>query len=342
MAQGDVLGFIKNRPRNRIHNGGFDSWQLTPTNTITNSSAFSADRFKDVAIGSTVVAGIARQTDAPNSKSVYSNRLTINTSDGMGNASDVVSMFQNIEGYDIADLFGKKISFGFWVKSNVTGIYSATLSTTAGAGNSYVQEFEILAADTWECKKFENILLDNAFMNGDKTNGVGLVLHILLDAGSSRKVSTLNSWIASSSSAICSDNQVAFAGSSSNYFQITQVMFNEGPVVASFERAGVNITNELQLCQRYYEELCWAGSGYSYTSTGTAILNHARFVVEKRDAPVFTELNGNGDSNINIQAVNISNPTYKPTLDAQINVTAASINSFWRLNNYYIACDAEL
>lgn len=298
MSAGDVLGFIKNRPGNRLGNAAFDFWQRTTGFTITNTSIYVSDRIKDNALGSTIVVDITRESDVPpGSNFNFSHKTEVTTSDAMGGANDLISLEQRMEGFTIADLFGKEISKGFWVKTNKLGIYSATLSSSGG--NSYIQEFEVTVADTWKFFSFNKTLLDVAFMNGSKGSGVGLILAIILDTGAGRKSSTLDSWAAQPFSSVGSDNQTSFGDTNGNYFQITELMLNEGPVVAQFERIGGSYAHDYEFCQRYFEK-SWnletpvgavgIGSGRQFMAQN----NIGRwsvspgFKVQKRGSPVMT------------------------------------------------------
>jgi hypothetical protein len=93
---------------------------------------------------------------------------------------------------------------------------------------------------------------------------------------------------------VCDYNNGNVSIRTSDYFEATGWMLNEGSVAAPFERAGGTIGGELALCQRYYEKSWKEGvspgtgttDGFSNVngySSSSAYKNHTTFLkVPKR------------------------------------------------------------
>jgi len=275
--------------RNRIINGDARIDQRAAV--VTTSSTYFVDRWLLGVVTSGAVQ-VAQSSTAPTG---FDNSLLfdVTTADTSIAAGEYGAVLQYIEGYNVADLAwgtasAKTVTLSFWVRSTTTGTYCVKLGNSA-ADRSYIAEYTVSAANTWEYKTIT--------VPGDtggtwlKTNGVGIGVVFTFATGSTFQT-TANSW--ATGNFLGTSNQVNLLASASNEIRITGVQLEPGTVATPFERRSYG--QELALCQRYFE----AGTGLlfaSYTggSFGGGVLNY-QFKATKRVAPtqVFTAGTGSG------------------------------------------------
>lgn len=231
---------------NYISNGNFDFWQRGTGTTISNTTAYLADRWYGHAIGAGTL-NFSQSSAVPNSKSRYSAILLPNVADTSMDATDIYMLRQSIEGQYFRPLHGKAMTLSFWVRSNVTGLYSVCLNN--GSDKRYVATYTINSGSTWEYKTIS--LTHNSSGTWAVDNSLGFNIQFILAAGSNFHTATLNQW-QTSSTALASAAQVNLMSSTSNDFRISQVMLNEGLAPAPFKLLGESIDGELAHCQRYY------------------------------------------------------------------------------------------
>lgn len=203
------------------------------------------------------------------------------------------SIYQYIEGYNIADMVGKAFFLTFRVKSNQTGIRSVTFFNN-GAGRSYITEFNITAADTWQT--FTKVVRFSSTGTWLTTSGRGMGLIFNYSKASSATAGTLDDWYTANYTGGSSNTTVDFYSSTSNYFYLADVhLVPVGCPVDSQVRA---FSEELALCQRYYYKT-FAGAtapaqsggfpgSIGYYSVLAGVSNFAqtvRFPVAMRTAP---------------------------------------------------------
>jgi len=237
--------------KNVIINGGMDIWQRGTSFPGFNSGAYFCDRFRYFNITDGVLDA-TRSTDVPttieaNFEFNYSLKYDVTTVDSSIPAAQVGVMDYLVEGYDYKYLYKQPQTLTFWAKSNKTGIYCVAFRDSAGL-TSYVSEYTIDAADTWE-KKTVTITTAPTLGTWDFTNGVGLRLRFALAAGTNFHT-TAGAW--QSGNLLATPNQVNLMDSTSNYIQITGVQLEKGTVATEFEYRPIG--EELALCQRYYEK----------------------------------------------------------------------------------------
>jgi hypothetical protein len=239
--------------RNRIINGDMriDQRNAGAAVTVNNSAAFYAtDRWFGFGMTTAGVFTLNRSTSSPTG---FTNSLaaTCTTADASIAAGDRYFVNQPIEGFNAADLgFGaagaQAVALSFWVQSSLTGTYCAALVNSAG-NRSYVAEYSITVANTWEYKTI--------YIPGDTTgtwlsdNGIGVGVRFTLATGTTYQT-TANAWAAGNFNA--TSNQVNWmSSSSSRTFRITGVQLEPGTVATPFERRSYG--QELALAQRYYQ-----------------------------------------------------------------------------------------
>jgi hypothetical protein len=239
-------------PANYLINGAFDFFRRTTSRTSAATDTYTADCFKYTKDTTGAVHTVARSTTVPTLaesgfQSTYSLLVDCTTADASVAAGDRVIISNPIEGFTYAQLKGKQVTLSFWVRATKTGI-SCVSFRNSGSDRSYVAEYTINSADTWE-KKTITLTLNPSGGTDDFTNGLGLSVAWALMAGSTYQT-TANAW--QTGNFVATSSQVNHCDSTSNDFRIAQVMLNIGPSAQTFRRAGVTIQGERDLCLRYY------------------------------------------------------------------------------------------
>ena len=185
-----------------------------------------------------------------------------------------------IEGYD---LLTGKANLSFRVKANKTGTYSIGLLAN-GSDRSFVSEYTIDVADTWEYKSIP-IDFTSAFDSGtwDFTTGRGLQMYFVLAAGSDHRTTSLDVW--KNDGLFASTNQA----DEDVEMKFSQIMLNEGSAPQEFKRAGENISGEFSLCQRYYQKHRFNGTadgvGFIFFQSNTTGYGTLHLIQEMRVTP---------------------------------------------------------
>jgi len=274
--------------RNKIINGAMVIDQRNAGATVTASAAgsyFAVDRtlfFKNSsATFSLQRVSVVAPPNFPNSLGIEVLTAASST------AAQSVVFQHNIEGLNTADLgFGtasaQAVTLSFWVRSSVTGTYCASFRNAA-FNRSYVVEYNIAAANTWEFKTI-TIAGDTA---GTWATDTSTGLRVSFDLGSgSDGNATAGAWTASA--ATRTTNQVNWANTAGATFFITGVQLEAGTVATPFEHRSFG--QELALCQRYYYRVQEAGFNRLGVVPGPVTIRESPvfFPVTMRAAPSVT------------------------------------------------------
>lgn len=276
--------------KNAVINGDMMVWQRGTTFTASADGAFHADRWSHIATTDAVVT-VSKSTNVPTdaqgigrfAASLQVDVTTADTSIGSGQAH---AIRYKVEGYDIRGLVGQVCTLSFWVYATKTGIYCVNL-LCSGADHSYVKEYTINSANTWE-KKTITFTLDASSGTWDFTNGVGLQIRWTLAAGSNYQTATDGVW---GTALYATANQVNGLDSSDNYFLLTGVQLEKGSAATPFEYR--HFAEELALCQRYFQRInggedgTYAAVGIGFCKSSTVARVWHPFVVPMRAAPTF-------------------------------------------------------
>lgn len=275
--------------KNAIINGAFNVWQRGTSFVGIASASYSADRWTYVK-STTAVHDVSRSTDVPTVAQAerlfnYSILVDCQTADAAVAAGDFVILSQYVEGYNFLPLAQKTMTLSFWVKATKTGIYCVSFKNS-GADRSYVGEYTINAADTWE-KKTITVTASPSAGTWDYTNGVGLRVNFCLMAGATYQTAA-GAWAVGDFNG--SANQVNACDNIANNFRLCGVQLETGSVATAFEAR--SIQTELELCKRYYE--LWADSlgviGAGYAPSTSQATCDIKFM-QKRVAPTPTVSN---------------------------------------------------
>lgn len=288
---------------NLIINGRFDIWQRgTAALSLNASWQYLCDRigtYLNSTSGTPATATIAQSTDVPSPIQCgqvlnSSNVITIGTGATGVNSTDLLAVNYRMEGCDFASILGLPLTLSFWVKSSVVGVYAVTLMTGNGSYASYVKEFVINNANTWERKifVFPPFTILNYANTGNYSNGIGLFVNLTLAAGSGYKTQPEVTPVALSSGG----NFYAGTNISNTIIQTAGATFNFAalklePGVTATPLPPQNFQQELAKCQRYYFAIdvasttAWPYAAFTNSGVGNAVIVLVPFPVRMRTIP---------------------------------------------------------
>jgi hypothetical protein len=263
------LGF-----RNRIINGNMVIDQRNAGASVTfNDGVYAVDRFGS-ACSQSSKATAQRSTTAPTS---FTNSVLITSSSAYSvTSTDFFNLYQNIEGFNIADLgwgtaSAQAVTLSFWVRSSLTGTFGGSISNS-GLSRSYPFTYTISAANTFEQKTIT--------IAGDTSgtwltdNSIGLRVYFGLGVGSTYS-GTAGAWAGTRYQSATGATSVV--GTNGATFYITGVELEAGSVASPFERRDYG--RELAMCQRYYQQFASTGAGGFYAAgVGSVSSSSAAYV----------------------------------------------------------------
>ena len=251
-----TAGTLSNR--NRVINGDMRIAQRG-TSAFTGTDKFPADRW--VVGGSTSVA-LTSQNESTEVPTGFQNsaKLSITTADSSIAAGDAWDFTQHIEGYNVADLlFGtssaKSVTLSFSVNCTSTGTFCVVLlgsSDGSTLDRSYVAEYTINTADTWEQKTIT--VPGDTGGTWHTGNGKGLSVRFGLTAGTTYQKAA-GSWGAGN--VIGSSNQTQLLSTANSEWYVTGVQLEVGEKATPFEHRSFG--DELARCERYCQVFEYTG-----------------------------------------------------------------------------------
>jgi hypothetical protein len=282
--------------RNVIINGGMSVAQRnTSVASLSAGSGYNtADRWAASYVGGTWTQSV--ENDAPTgSGHRKSLKMLCTTAKSTLVTSDRVIIQQNIEGQNMQHFAkgtssAKSFTISFWVKSNVTGTYVCELVDNDNA-RGISQTYTVSASGVWEKKTLTYVADTTGVLDND--NGLSFFVRFWLASGPDFTSSPLNTiW---SSSSNLATGQVNLAAATNNYWQITGVQLEAGPVATPFEFEPFETT--LRKCMRYYQVVPFTSSAYNSGEMTGAI-----FRVPLRTTPsgsfiLYPSMNGTGTAN---------------------------------------------
>ena len=288
--------------RNLLYNGAMQVAQRSASVTgITTSGYYTADRFR----ATVETLGTWTQTvenDAPTGSGfTKSLKMLCTTADAAPAGVDRLFLSQIIEGQDLQRVAkgtasAQQLTLSFWVKTNVTGTYIAELfdlDNTRQVSAAYT----VSSSATWE-KKVITFPADTTGAFDNDSNG-SLFVDFYLAIGSNNSSGTLNTVWAANNPVNRAAGQTNLAAATDNYWQVTGVQLEVGPVATAFEFKSYG--QELAECQRYYYRTqpgasvrLLAISG-TCVATTTAVVN-TPFPVTMRTRPTALEQIGTANN----------------------------------------------
>ena len=296
--------------QNLIINGAMDIWQrgtswTARSTAIDNTRGYDADRFflyRTTSSAWTVTVGQSTPPTVAQAgiKLNHARKLTIVADEASPAVGEYLVTGYVVEGYDIAKVIGKKATLSFWVKSNQTGTFCLSFNN-ATSSQSYVTEYTISSADTWEQKTITMSLETGDITpdgNWNYSSGLGLAIQWMLDANvagsGTYTTSTTDAW--QTANKLHTDNQTQLTAADT--FELAAVQLEIGSTATKFQPAGRNIQEEVAMCQRYYEKSYNIGVapgsnsafGQEWGIIGKLVTNgqywaSSKFKVTKRNTP---------------------------------------------------------
>ncbi len=301
---------------NRIINGDMRIDQRNAGASVTPANgAYTLDRWSSNQFASASKYSVQQSSVAP---AGFNNSLLVTSLSAYSIASgDLYSIYQPIEGFNVADLGwgtanAATVTLSFWVRSSLTGTFGGAFQNDAG-DRAYPFSYTISSANTWEQKTIT--VVGDTTGTWLKTNGAGITIKFGLGVGSTRSA-TAGSWAAGNYSSATGATSVV--GTNGATFYITGVQLEKGSTATSFDYRPYG--TELALCQRYYEQGGSTDSSNECIASAysTSAIRGQRIVFSayKRTAPTmsvtsaFVYLSGSYQAATSPGAVNITESSF--------------------------------
>ncbi|MEK9697181.1 MAG: hypothetical protein VW270_15570, partial [Candidatus Poseidoniales archaeon] len=214
-----TAGALSNR--NMIMNGDMriDQRNGGSSTTPTADQIYVFDRWMIRNAGGSGRFSVEQSGTSPNNIDP-SMLLTVTTTDTPA-AGEFYGVEQRVEGYitatsAIGSAAAKALTLSFYVRSSLTGTYCCSFRNAA-ADRSFVAEYSISAANTWEFKTIQIPAKTDGTWN--TTNNVGAYVDWCLGSGSNFEGST--GW--QSTNVVATSNQVDWINTSGATFHLTGV-----------------------------------------------------------------------------------------------------------------------
>ena len=323
--------------RNLVNNGAVQVHQRgTSATGITASGYYTIDRWRFFTTG----VGTWTQTienDAPTGSGLRKSvKVLCTTANAAPGADQEVTFYQQIEGQNLQHIKkgtvdANPVTLSFWVKSNVTGTYISELRDGNSSVRQVSAQYTISTSATWEKK----VIVFPEDLLGEIANNTagGILVNFFLSAGSNYTSGTLNTVWNLDVTANRAIGQTNLAANTNNYWQITGVQLEVGPVATSFEFKPYE--QELAECQRYYfrvfPETTNRIISQGYNNSSTAHISVTEFPVTMRTRPGSLEQNGTASHYTIAHQATTTNcssvPTYNVATTANAGVSTFSVAS---------------
>lgn len=289
-----------------LYNTSFEIWQSGTSLTDAASAAVLTDGwcyYRSGAGRGTIAQETSVVPTVANVGSLVRASLgfTVTTADNSIAAGDYYIIRHAIEGYYAQSIVQRTFTLSFWVRAAVTGTYCVRF-TNSGTDRSYVSEYTISSANTWEFKTI-TVTASPTAGTWDYTNGVGLEVSWTLAAGSTYQT-TADAW--ASGNYLATANQANLMATNANTFYLAAPKITPGPVASRW--VALPYERELTRCQRYYEKSypvdTSPGTTFTVSSTfgvypagpATNLNTNVSFKVTKRATPTVTQYDAAGTS----------------------------------------------
>lgn len=287
--------------RNRVINGDMVIDQQNAGTSVVVSTTATVYSVDTMAAQGQIAKGVFTlqqlQTIPPTNFTNYLH-VAVTTADGSIAAGATYTLQNRIEGYCIRDfnwgtVNAKTVAVSFWARSSRTGTFSASLYQSAGSLNSYVFNYTINSANTWQY--FTVTIPGPTSGTFDNTTGIGIRIFWDLGCGTSSET-TAGSW--QSGNFFRTAGSVKLIDTISSTLDVTGVQMELGTSSTPFEFRPY--ATELVMCQRYLETTYFgvvigSASNNFYDSANAVQINTTTmrsqsmpFKVLKRAAPTVT------------------------------------------------------
>ena len=182
-------------------------------------------------------------------------KLQCTTADTSIDAAEVFILGQALEGFTVQPLKDsssstKSFTYSFYARQNAARNVAVEVRTSSGTYRQVCKLFNI--GTDWARYEF-TVPASSSGMQLDNDNSNEMQIWFWLHAGSNFTSGTLDTSWAVAINANRAAGIDSFYSSTSNWFEVTGVQLEVGSVATEFERRPYGI--ELQLCQRYYQQL---------------------------------------------------------------------------------------
>ena len=278
--------------KNRIINGAMVINQRAFSGTPNNQ--YTLDRWS-TENSQTGKFTVAQSSTAP---AGFTNSLLVTSSSAYTVLTgDYFALFQNIEGYNTADLAwgtasAKTVTLSFQIYSSLTGTFGGALSNSSG-NRSYPFTYTVSSANTWT--SISVTIAGDTSGTWGTTNGIGIQVQFGLGVGSTYS-GTAGSW--AGTLYVSATGATSVVGTSGTTFYITGVQLEVGSSATGFEYR--QYQQELALCQRYYWQPPVNSNGFYgslYDSSATRSIINIFPKVTMRTTPTTTATYGSGTAN---------------------------------------------
>ena len=272
--------------RNLIINGAMQVAQRG-TSASPAPSGYLIDRFATFKSGAGTFS-LAQSSDAP--VGFNKSLLATVTSSSTPSGGDYYIIQQPIEGQNLSVLSlgtanALTSTLSFYVKSSLTGTFSGSLRD-GPSGVSYVFEYTINSANTWERKTVTISGSTGGTFPTDNTAGARLAFS--LGQGTTYAASTVGSWVSGNFHG--STAETDFIATNGATFYLTGVSLEVGDTATPFEHR--SIADTLQACQRFYERHDTFNT-HACLYANNEYVGDVIYKVTKRSTPSISGLTGN-------------------------------------------------
>lgn len=329
-ADGSMTGAFPAPNRNLLYNGAMQlSQRGTSASGLTSFGYATADRWL-YAMDSFGTWTQSVENDAPTGSGLRKSLKMLCTTAQASPASDKYLFFdQRLEGQDLQRIAkgtasAQQLTLSFWVKSNKTGTYIAELMDEDN--NRYVSaSYSVSASATWEKKTITFPADTTGALDND--NAGSLYLRLWLGAGSNFTSGTLATSWGTPVTANRAVGQTNLAAATNNYWQITGVQLEVGPVATGFEFKSYG--QELRECQRYYQKATSAALygliGHGIATSATAGWGAVPLVTRMRTVAAYdSHSNVRVYDGVNAYAVTALSDNHSSATQGGVNITVAS------------------
>ena len=225
----------------------------------TSSGYQTLDRFRLSVANTDQAAFTQKQVDDSPDDFSQSYEFDVTTAESALDSNEYAFIGHRIEAQNLQSVKANQVTLSFHVKSYQTGTYAINIFQQDG-NLQVTKTYSISQSGTWEKKTLT--FPANTGTQPDNNNAFGWEIAWIMAAGSGMSSSNSTSWVSYSDAGFAYGQGVNVLSSTNNYFKITGIQLEVGPVATPYEY--LTFAEELTNCQRYYikDTMVREGSGY--------------------------------------------------------------------------------
>ena len=256
--------------KNRIINGAMMISQRNGTTaTSQTNGSYNLDRYSSISYTGGATTGKFTVTQSSTAPAGFINSLLVTASTATStSATDIYTILQIIEGYNISDLGwgsasnGKIVTLSFWTRSSATGTFGGNIRNQ-NSDWSYPFTYTISSANTFEYKTI-TIPAPTAGGTWQTDNSAGIYVFFNIQVGTSFSLSATGAW--QNSGAYGASGCVNLLNNSGATWYMTGLQLEVGSSATGFEY--VNYQTSLANCQRYYAKMGQGSASFAAFGSG--------------------------------------------------------------------------